>query len=163
MKTDKFYTLITAIILAISCKKENNTNNNYKQQISLRANGNLFSVTSGDAGVTQSDAHINSSKFQLDATTSTKDFSINKQNVSALGSYIIDAGTTGVFNFAQWEDGSSLYSSIGSSKSHLLFTISRKVETSSDYFLVEGTFSGVLYNVTQTDSVRITEGQFRIL
>ena len=44
------------------------------------------------------------------------------------------------------------------------FNISRIAGNSSDYVrYVEGTFSGVLYNLGQTDSVRITEGQISIV
>ncbi len=161
MKNNFFNSLALLSILgmAIACTKENNTSQ-YKQQISLRADGVLFTVTTGGADVEEADAHINSGRFQLDATTSIKDFSINKQIVNDLGTYNV-AGS--VLDFAQWEDGSLLFSSIGSSRSHLQFTITEKRETSSGYYMVAGNFSGVLYNVTQTDSVIITNGSIEFI
>ena len=72
------------------------------------------------------------------------------------------AGTA--YNFIQWEDGSELFSSLGTTKSRLNFNISRIAGNSSDYVrYVEGTFSGVIYNFGQTDSVKITEGQISII
>jgi hypothetical protein len=163
MKATKLSALIAIVILAVSCKKDS-VNGTVRQQISLRANGVLFSVTTGTADAVESDAHIrDGNKFQLDATTSTKDFSINNQNVSSTGTYNM-TGAGSVFNFVQWEDGSELFSSLGTAKSRLTFNISRIAGSSSDYVrYVEGTFSGVIYNIGQTDSVRITEGQISII
>ncbi|MBK9793262.1 MAG: hypothetical protein IPP60_09200 [Sphingobacteriales bacterium] len=147
----------------ISCSKDSSSTST-KQQISLRADGVLFTVTTGGTDVEESDAHIrDGNKFQLDATTSTKDFSINNQNVPSTGTYnMTGAGTA--FNFVQWEDGSEIFSSLGTTKSRLTFNISKVAGSSSDYLrYVEGTFSGVLYNLGQTDSVRITEGQISII
>ncbi len=162
MTTTKLTVLLALAILAISCKKE--STGSAKQQISLKANGVLYSVTTGDAGVTQADAHIrDGNKFQLDATTSTKDFSINNQSVPTTGTYNM-IGSGNVLNFVQWKDGSPVFSSLGSSKSHFTFTITRIAGSASDYVrYVEGTFSGVLYNTLQTDSVKITEGQINII
>lgn len=163
MKTTKLISLMAIVILAVSCKKDS-LNTSVKQQISLRADGVLFTVTTGGTDVEESDAHIrDGNKFQLDATTSTKDFSINNENVPSTGTYnMTGAGT--VFNFVQWEDGSELFSSLGTGKSHLTFNITRVAGNSSDYLrYVEGTFSGVIYNIGQTDSVRITEGQISII
>jgi len=155
MKTIQLVYILALIILSVACKKTT-TSGSVKQQISLKADGVLFSVTTGDAGVTQSDAHIrDGNKFQLDATTSTKDFSINNQNVPSTGTYNM-TGSGGI-NFFQWEDGSEVFSSLGTTKSHLTFSISSIAGSASDFVrYVEGTFSGVLYNFGQTDSVKIT-------
>lgn len=163
MKATKLSALIAIVILAVSCQKDS-VNGTVKQQISLRADGVLFSVTTGAADVVESDAHIrDGNKFQLDATNSTKDFSINNQNVPFTGTYNM-TGAGSVFDFVQWEDGSELFSSLGTTKSRLTFNISRIAGSSSDYVrYVEGTFSGVIYNSGQTDSVRITEGQISII
>lgn len=162
MKIIKFLSISILALFAIGCSDDDDEPT--RQQITLRADGVLFSVTTGDAGVTQCDAHILSgNKFQLDATTSTKDFSINNQSVTSTGTYnMIGAGS--VFNFAQWEDGSALFSSLGTTKSRLTFTITRIAGNSSDYKrYVEGTFAGVLYNSTQSDSVIITNGEIKII
>lgn len=163
MKTITILSVLTLILLSAACKKIT-TSATVIQQISLKADGVLFSVTTGDAGVTQSDAHtLGGTKFQLDATTSTKDFSINNQTVPSTGTYNMNGAGT-VFNFVQWEDGSELFSSLGTSKSHFTFNISQIAGSTSDYKrYVEGTFSGVIYNSTQTDSVKITEGQINIV
>ncbi|MBK9330572.1 MAG: hypothetical protein IPM95_15040 [Sphingobacteriales bacterium] len=163
MKTIHLLTILALTLLSAACKKTT-TSGSVKQQISLKADGVLFSVTTGDAGVTQSDAHIrDGNKFQLDATTSTKDFSINNQNVPSTGSYNM-TGAGNAFNFVQWEDGSELFSSLGTAKSHLTFNISNIAGSSADYIrYVEGTFSGVIYNSSQTDSVKITDGQINII
>ena len=163
----KQFLKITALLLLsgsiISCSEDTPSASN-KQLITLRADGVLFSVTTGGTDVEEADAHIrDGNKLQLDATTSTKDFSINNQNVPATGNYsMTGAGTA--FNFVQWEDGSEIFSSLGTTKSRLNFNISKIAGNSSDYVrYVEGTFSGVLYNLGQTDSVRITEGQISIV
>ena len=163
MKTTKLIALMAIVILAVSCKKDSSSTS-VKQQISLRADGVLFTVTTGGTDVEESDAHIrDGNKFQLDATTSTKDFSINNQTVPGTGIYnMIGAGS--VFDFVQWEDGSAIFSSLGTSKSHLTFNITRVAGNSSDYLrYVEGTFSGVIYNIGQTDSVIIADGQINII
>ncbi|HRH56081.1 MAG TPA: hypothetical protein PLS10_00430 [Chitinophagales bacterium] len=155
--------LLGIIVFTNSCGKDD-TGTTYKQQISLFADGVFFSVTTGGTDVVQADAHIrDGNKFQLDATTSTKDFSINNQTVPGTGIYnMIGAGN--VLNFVQWEDGPDLFSSLGTTKSHLTFNITRVAGNSSDYLrYVEGTFSGVIYNTTQTDSVKITSGQITII
>ncbi|MCB0507904.1 MAG: hypothetical protein R2739_02980 [Chitinophagales bacterium] len=159
LKAIAFFSIIT---LVASCGKDS-TGATYNQQISLKANGVLYSVTTGGTDVQESDAHIrDSNKFQLDATTSTKDFSINHKTVPGTGTYTLNSSSS-VFDFAQWEDGSALYTS-STSKSHFTFTISNIAGNSSDYVrYIEGTFSGVLYNLTQTDSVIITNGQITIL
>lgn len=149
--------------LIISCS-EDNPGATYKQQISLFADGVSFSVTTGGTDVVQSDAHIrDGNKFQLDATTSTKDFSINNQTVPGTGIYNM-TGAGNVLNFVQWEDGSAIFSSLGTTKSHLTFNITNVAGNASDYLrYVEGTFSGVIYNLGQTDSVVITSGQISII
>lgn len=154
--------LIISVIGLYSCKKEG-SDTSYKQQISLRANGVLFSVTTGGTGVEEADAHIrDGNKFQLNGTTSIKDFSISNQNISATGTYNMTTGN--ILNFAQWEDGTALYSSIGLPKSHLTLNISKIAGNASDYVrYVEGTFSGVLYKSGQTDSINITEGKITIV
>lgn len=164
--TQKKSSVLIFIALAFcltSCKK-NGTGASLKQQISLRANGALYSVTTGGTGVEQSDAHIrDGNKFQLDATTSTKDFSINNQTVPGMGTYNM-IGSGSLFDFVQWEDGSALFSSIGTSKSRFTFTISKVAGNSSDYVrYVEGTFAGVLYNISQSDSVIISDGVIKII
>lgn len=156
--------LLSGIIIFINSCGKDETGTTYKQQISLQADGVLFSVTTGGTDVVQSDAHIrDGNKFQLDATTSSKDFSINNQTVPATGIYNM-LGAGNVLNFVQWEDGSLLFSSLGTPKSHFTFNITRIAGNSSDYLrYVEGTFSGVLYNSLQTDSVVITNGQITII
>lgn len=163
MKKLKLISVLALTIIAVSCKKDS-TSTSVKQQISLRADGVLFTVTTGGAGVEESDAHIrDGNKFQLDATTSTKDFSINNQNIPSTGTYNMIGAGNGL-NFVQWEDGAELFSSLGTTKSRLTFNISKVAGSSSDYLrYVEGTFSGVIYNIGQTDSVRITEGQISII
>lgn len=156
-------TLFATTLLISSCG-DDNPGATYKQQISLQADGVLFSVTTGGTDVEQSDAHIrDGNKFQLDATTSTKDFSINNQTVPGTGTYnMIGAGS--LLNFVQWEDGSALFSSLGTTKSRFTFTITRVAGNSSDYLrYVEGTFTGVIYNSLQNDSVIITNGEIKIL
>lgn len=162
--------LITIVFLGIisflvSCKKEDTTNSTtVKQQISLEADGVAFSVITGGAGVTDADAHIrDGNKFQLNGTTSTKDISISNNDVDAVGTYIMTGAGT-VANFIQWEDGSDIFSSIGTSKSRLVLNVTHIAGNASDYVrYVEGTFSGVFYNIGQTDSVIITNGQFNII
>lgn len=159
----KTISLFCIAIFISSCSKDS-TSATSKQQISLQADGVLFSVTTGGTDVEQSDAHIrDGNKFQLDATTSTKDFSINNQTVPGTGTYnMIGAGS--LLNFVQWEDGSALFSSLGTTKSRFTFTITRVAGNSSDYLrYVEGTFAGVIYNSLQNDSVIITNGEIKIL
>ncbi|MCC6517019.1 MAG: hypothetical protein IT275_11760 [Chitinophagales bacterium] len=159
----KTIVLFGAAIFISSCGDDNPTPT-YKQHISLQADGVAFSVTTDGVDVEEADAHIrDGNKFQLDATTSTKDFSINNKNVPNTGNYVMNGSGT-VFDFAQWEDGPALFSSLGSPKSHFTFNISNIAGSPSDYVrYVEGTFSGVLYNNTQTDSVIITNGQIHII
>lgn len=152
--------------LLFACNKEDddNTNASVKQQISLVADGVPFSVTTGGSDVLKADAHIrDGNKFQLNGTTSTKDISISNNAVPATGNYILTGAGT-VANFFQWEDGDDLFGSIGTTKSRLILNITRVAGNSSDYVrYVEGTFSGVFYNLGQTDSVIITNGQISII
>jgi len=156
--------IICAAIFFISCNKDDSDSTATKQQISCNVDGVSYSVTTGGTDVEEADAHIrNGTRFQLDAATSTKDFSINYDAISGTGTYNI-VGIGGALNFAQWEDGDALYSTLVSEKSHLTFTITSIAGSASDNMrLVEGTFSGVLYNLLQTDSVVITNGQIDIL
>lgn len=154
----------TAITIC-SCKKEN-ASVSVKQQISLVADGVAYSVTTGDAGVIQADAHIRADTvFQLDAEKGDKDFSINCNKISSSGTYTINKNNYSLFNFAQWEDGSALFAnSGGSNKSHFTFTITNIAGSASDHVrYVEGNFSGVLYNLMQTDSVVITNGIIKFI
>ncbi|HMV14887.1 MAG TPA: hypothetical protein PKK18_08455 [Chitinophagales bacterium] len=155
--------VLSIALFFVACKKDDNGKVR-KQHISLMADGVAFSVTTDGVDVEEADAHIrDGNKFQLDATTSTKDFSINNKNVPSTGNYVMNGAGT-VFDFAQWEDGPALFSSLGSPKSHFTFNISNIAGSPSDYVrYVEGTFSGVLYNNTQTDSVIITNGQIHII
>jgi hypothetical protein len=156
--------IISITTFLVSCNKDDSDSTATKQQISCNVDGVSYSVTTGGTDVEEADAHIrNGTRFQLDATTSTKDFSINYDAISGTGTYNI-VGIGGALNFAQWEDGDALYSSLSTAKSHLTFTITSIAGSASDNMrLIEGTFSGVLYNLLQTDSVVITNGQIDIL
>lgn len=167
MKIQIYKTLVIVVFasLLFACNKDdNNSNTSVKQQISLVADGVPFSVTTGGSDVLKADAHIrDGNKFQLNGTTSTKDISISNNAVAGTGNYIMTGAGT-VANFFQWEDGDDLFGSIGTTKSRLILNITRVAGNSSDYVrYVEGTFSGVFYNLGQTDSVIITNGQISII
>ncbi|MBK7956667.1 MAG: hypothetical protein IPK03_00195 [Bacteroidetes bacterium] len=149
-------------LLTMGCSTDPSTAGIPNQQISLRANGVLFSVTTGGAGVTKADAHINSGKLNLNATAGDKDFSLYYSPATL--NTALTAGNTAL-NFAQWEDGTNLYTTSAGTNSVLNFTITRQQARSglTDYSYVEGTFSGVLRKIGNKDSVVITEGQFKIL
>ncbi|MCO5234575.1 MAG: hypothetical protein LC105_09520 [Chitinophagales bacterium] len=155
--------LVIFATLLISCKK-NNDNGTLKQQISFMADAIPFTVTTGGTNVEEADAHIrDGNKFQLDATTNVIDFSINNQNVPGEGTFLMN-GAGNALNFVQWEDGFQIFSSIGTSKSHFTLTITKVEGNSSDLVrYIEGSFSGVIYNTIQTDSVIISNGQIRIV
>jgi hypothetical protein len=163
-KTITHLAIILFCIMIFACKKEENilSSGNSKQQISLRVNGTLFSVTSRAEGVVESDAHISDgNKFQLDAETSDgKSFHIDKNNITGNGTYNVG---TSVFSFAQWDNGTTVFSSLATTKSRLSFTITNRKRANDYLEYTEGTFSGVLYNITNTDSVRITEGEFKFI
>lgn len=150
-----------------SCKKNtsssNNNNASTKQQISMLINGVPYSVTTGESGVTQSDAHIagSNNRFQLDATKGKMDFSVNTLNVVLNSENTIKNGTS--LSYAQWEDGTNIFTQIGTSKGFFKFTLSNKREITPNNFLVEGSFNGVLYNTQKTDSVTITNGQIKFV
>ncbi len=162
LKVIAFFSIIT---LVASCGKDN-IGAKYKQQISLLVDGVPFSVTTGGADVEEADAHIRADTvFQLDAEKGDKDFSINFNKIIGSGTYTINKNNYSLFNYAQWEDGDDLFTnSGGSNKSRLIFTITNIAGSASDHLrYIEGTFYGVLYNISQTDSVIITNGQISII
>ena len=90
-------------IIICSCKKESSSVS-VKQQISLVADGVAYSVTTGDAGVIQADAHIRADTvFQLDAEKGDKDFSINCNKIISSGTYTINKNNY----YRDWETARS--------------------------------------------------------
>lgn len=162
--------LITIIILnvLVACKKKtetplSNNTSSTKQQISMLVNGAQYSVTTGQSGVLKSDAHVSGSnnKLVINATKNNFDFSLYALNVLIDQDYSLKNGTG--LNYAQWEDGTTVYSMVGNSKGHFNYKITKKTESSPNNFLVEGLFSGVIYSATKSDSVVITNGQIKFI
>ncbi len=162
-----------AIVLSFvftSCKKTNddntNTNNNsstQKIQVSMLVDGVAYSVTTGEVNDNDIKAHIanDRNRFNLQAAKGDKDFSITHYNAK------IDTLNTiqnnGLLTFAQWEEGTNIYTTISNSKSRLNYLITKKNEYITGFHLVEGSFYGVLYNTSKSDSVVITNGLIKLI
>lgn len=154
---------ILSIFFLVSCGKGKGSHSNVKQQISLKANGVSFSVTtSGDKSIDSNYASIiREGKFQLNAEKSNKKFSMSKQGMLTTGIYEMGHNA---FDGAQWTDNREVYTSILCPKSHMQLNVTKITGNSSDFVrYIEGTFSGVLYDLMSRDSVRITEGQIKII
>lgn len=163
-------TLFALFCLALSCNKGDKKNNNNasgtgsKQRISFSINGNNYTVTSGEAAVTECKAHIrDGNQYQLVATKGDDiDLYMKNQNVSGTGTYTINEGSP--LNSTSWDNGTNIYTSING-KTPFVLNVTKVAGNNSDYVrLIEGTFSGVMYKVGNlNDSIIVEAGKIEII
>ncbi len=160
MKNAKLITILAVIILAVSCKKDSNSNStNGVEILTMTVNGVSWvgdDNLSGYIQTTNNRAYITGKKTSSDET-----FLISNFPVTGIGNYPIVATPGQGITFLK--DGASpkqykVSASYPSSRAS--FTITKVNTGTSLLNRIEGTFSGVLY-ASPLDSLVITNGVFK--
>lgn len=160
MKTIKQIAIIAIVILAVSCKKDNNAGGGTGQEIlTMKVNGVDWAGDDNLAGFRMQSN--NKANFGGRNTAKNELLTMNNVEVTGTGTYTIDK--TLAHNFTFLKDGAvpKIYSVSNSyPKSRATFTVTKINTGTSVLDNLEGTFSGVLYH-SATDSVVITNGVFK--